>query len=120
MKPLTLPCSIRASDGIAGSCAALISGLFSAVCSPTLWVLKSLLQPYLNLDPILAEGPSLHSVFVINTQLKSLGPQIVAQHILPALLIGLAVSIAYLALSAWVGQKAMRLVLNHFAKPQSA
>lgn len=116
MKLLTDIFSIRATESIA----ALGSATLSSVFSPTWWLMKNLLEPYINLDELVAHGLDPDTLFQLVFQFRELGATVLFGQILPGLLVCMAVSVAYLFISAWIGQKALRLVMNRCKSGASA
>lgn len=82
--------------------------------------MKSMLGPYINLDELIAHGLGVDAAFLLASQFRELGVTVLFGQILPGLLLCMAVSVAYLFISAWLGQKALRLVMNRCKSGASA
>lgn len=118
MKILTDIFSFRATENLAGLASATISTAFS----PTWWLLKSLLSPYLKIDLLTNNSLSMESlpqiILSLSEQMNALSAEVLLSRILPILLLCLAVSCLYMFTTAWLGQKAFRLLVN-FVKSKS-
>jgi hypothetical protein len=108
--------SFKATDSIAAVGSATVSTLFS----PSWWLTKNLLSPYLNLDELLAQGIAPDTLLNASIQLHELGSEVLTQQVMPILLLCIAASLSYLFISCWLGKKAFRLILNQIQAKASA
>ena len=104
--------TIRTTDAVAACAFAALSTIFS----PTWWLMSNLLNPYINMDALAGNGLNFHTLPLLVTQLRMLGTDVLFWQVLPILLLCLTISILYLFISGWLGQKALRLIINQFKK----
>lgn len=108
--------SFKATEGIAAVGSATLSTLFS----PSWWLTKNLLSPYLNMDELLAQGIAPETILNVSIQLHGLGSEVLTQQVMPILLLCMAASLSYLFISCWLGKKAFKLVINQIQAKTSA
>lgn len=116
MKILSSIFSVKTTDGIA----AIGSAALSTIFSPSWWLTKSLLAPYLNVDQLMASGLSTESLLKASLDLHGLGSQVLLQQVLPILALCLAASFAYLFLSCWFGKKLFNFAFQRLQVKVSA
>lgn len=113
MKLLTDIFAFRSTENIA----ALGSATLSTAFSPTWWLLNSFLNPYIKLDELTTDPISLENLPQITVQtyekLQSLGNEVLLGQVLPILIFCLAISLSYLFITGWLGQKAVRMIISH-------